>query len=221
MDQDTLVGALVEDGCRLAARLVEEGVDVAAACWVRSAEDHRWTLYISTSLIDKKGPLAAYREVQRVLHSLGETGLSVSDIVLIGERHPITIDVLSILRRTNGLSPARSTRPLLGGAPIEEVYVYPKSSRLAHTDLSDEHKRLLVDIYNRGSLAVDDLPYTEEMELIHQAFSKEAGASLTIRDVFKALKNLGRQGRLGGKVRPHGQSEPGPTVAAPATDPTT
>jgi hypothetical protein len=70
-----------------------------------------------------------------------------------------------------------------------------------HTELSSEHKHILEELYSRVSLSVDDLPYTEEMEQIHLDFVQQAGASVTIRDVYKALKNLGRQGRLGGKFR--------------------
>ena len=70
-----------------------------------------------------------------------------------------------------------------------------------HTELSDEQKHLLEDLYARVSLSVDDLPYTDEMEQLHRGFVQQAGTSATIRDVYKALKNLGRQGRLGGKFR--------------------
>ena len=36
-----------------------------------------------------------------------------------------------------------------------------------HTELSDEHKHLLEDLYARVSLSVDDLPYTDEMQHLH------------------------------------------------------
>lgn len=70
-----------------------------------------------------------------------------------------------------------------------------------HTELSDEQKHLLEGLYAAVPLSVDDLPYTVEMEVLHQQFVQIAGATVTIRDVYKALKNLGRQGRLGGKFR--------------------
>ncbi len=70
-----------------------------------------------------------------------------------------------------------------------------------HTELSDEHKQLLENMYARVSLSVDDLPYTDEMEQLHREFVQQACATVTIRDVYKALKNLGRQGRFGGKFR--------------------
>lgn len=77
-----------------------------------------------------------------------------------------------------------------------------------HTDLSDEQKHLLEDLYARTPLSVDDLPYTEDMDQLHRDFVQQTGLALTIRDVYKALKNLGRLGRLGGKLR----TSPTPTV---------
>src|SRR4051812_7101462 len=104
MDPETLVDTLIDGGRRLTAQLVEEGIEVTAACWVKAGEDHQWTLYISTPLVDRQGPLAAYREVLRVRRGLGETELSASNLVLIGQGHPITSDVLSILRRHGGIN---------------------------------------------------------------------------------------------------------------------
>lgn len=71
----------------------------------------------------------------------------------------------------------------------------------SHTELSDEQKHLLVKLYAGVAYSVDDLPYTVEMEQIHRVFINQSGLSLSIRDVYKALKNLGRQGLLGGKFR--------------------
>jgi hypothetical protein len=70
-----------------------------------------------------------------------------------------------------------------------------------HTDLTDAQKQLLEDLYANVSLSVDDLPYTDEMEHLYCAFVEQTGLTISIRDVYKALKNLGRQGRLGGKFR--------------------
>jgi hypothetical protein len=67
--------------------------------------------------------------------------------------------------------------------------------------LTGEHKNLLVELYFSRSPTVDDLAYSEEMDEIYKEFVRQTGLALTVRDVFRALKNLGRQGRLGGKLR--------------------
>ena len=71
----------------------------------------------------------------------------------------------------------------------------------AEAELSDEQKQLLEQLYSGVTLSVDDLPYTPEMDDLHRDFVTRSGLALPIRDVFRALKNLGRQGRLGGKFR--------------------
>jgi hypothetical protein len=71
MDTVTLVEAQIEDGQRLLDRLVEEGLVVRAACWVKPVEEDRWSLYIATPVVDEKGAAPAYRQVYRVLRSLG------------------------------------------------------------------------------------------------------------------------------------------------------
>lgn len=72
---------------------------------------------------------------------------------------------------------------------------------LAHTELSVEHKHLLEDLFARVPQSVDGLPYTPEMTEIHTEFVRQTGSTLTEGQVWFALKNLGREGRLGGKFR--------------------
>ncbi len=121
MDTVTLVETQIDDGQRLLDRLAEEGIFVRAACWVKPAEEDRWSLYIATPLVDEKGAMEAYRQVLRVLHSLGDVWLTSSDIKLIGEKHSITQDLLD-LQQHYSVSPFRWS--LLGGMPVEDVYVY-------------------------------------------------------------------------------------------------
>ena len=198
MDTDALVERLIDDGRQLVARLAEDGVRVTAACWVKPGDD-QWSLYISTPLVDESGPLAAYQAIARSLVTLSDSSLSTSDIKLIGDEHPITKDVLGILQRQVGAT--RPRRPLLGGTAVDEVYVYPSARRGPHSELDESQKTVLVDLYARAGVAVDDLPYTDEMDQIRRDFIQKTGLALNVRDVFKALKNLGRQGMLGKLTR--------------------
>jgi hypothetical protein len=77
-----------------------------------------------------------------------------------------------------------------------------------HTNLTGEQQHLLRTLYqDKTNLTVDDLPYTEDLEKrIHPEFVQQTGLELKPRDVFKALKNLGRRGLLGrGKRRLRGR----------------
>ena len=69
-------------------------------------------------------------------------------------------------------------------------------------DLTDEQKHLLEDLYGGTPLGVDNLPYTDDMALIHREFVTRTNRKDGIKDVFQTLKNMGRDGRLGGKLRP-------------------
>jgi hypothetical protein len=125
MDTVALVGSQVNDGWRLVERLQQEKIPILAAGWVKPAEEDRWSLYIATPLVDRNGPAKAYREVYGCLRSLENLWISDSDVKLVGENHPVTRDILDIMRQYPGRVPPRSRRPFLGGVAIEEAYIYP------------------------------------------------------------------------------------------------
>ncbi|MGO9597934.1 MAG: hypothetical protein ACLP7Q_08055 [Isosphaeraceae bacterium] len=125
MDTITLVDSLIDDGRRLIDRLGQENIPLIMACWVKPVEEDRWSLYIGTSLLDQKGAARAYREVYRVLRTLGNSWVTDSDIRLVGEGDPITKEVLGIKKRYPVRLPTRSRRPQLGNLAVEETYVYP------------------------------------------------------------------------------------------------
>lgn len=123
MDTVTLVETQIDDGQRLLDRLTEAEIVVRAACWVKPVEEDRWSLYISTPAVDEKGVTEAYRQVYRVLRSLGDAWITSSDIKLVGEKHPVAQGMLDIQERFDGRIPT-TWLSVLGGVPVEEVYVY-------------------------------------------------------------------------------------------------
>jgi hypothetical protein len=125
MDTVALVENQIDAGQRLLDRLGEAGVLVRAACWVKPVEEDRWSLYIATPRVDEKGQLEAYRQLTPALRSLGDDWITGSDVTLVGEKHAIVQDALDTLRRYPHTTPIRSPRSLVGGIPVEEVYVYP------------------------------------------------------------------------------------------------
>ena len=91
-----------------------------------------------------------------------------------------------------------------------------------HTQLSDSQKDLLEDLYDTaGVSSVDQLPYTDAIKRITNDFNSATGLDLGEADIWKAVKNLGRQGRLGRRTkgRPSSDSceneEPGILQANP------
>jgi hypothetical protein len=131
MDTNALVTEQIDDGQRLIGRLNASGVPVRAACWVKPAEEDRWSLYVVTPAVDTKGPTGAYREVYGVLRSLGAAWVTDSDVKLLGESSPVARQIIDLLRRNPGRSPVRSGRTMLGGVPVDEVYAYPAAQKAA------------------------------------------------------------------------------------------
>jgi hypothetical protein len=122
-----LVEYQIEAGKILIAQLVRDDVRIEAAFWMKEAEGGIWSLYIASSVVDEKGPAEAYRVLQRSHQRLEGIPFSLSEIKLIGERDPITMDVLDILARFHAPVAARLGARQLGGVPIEGAYVYPSS----------------------------------------------------------------------------------------------
>lgn len=125
MVTDTLVEPQIDSGQRLLDRLAAAGFVVRSACWIKPPDDGRWSLYIATPAVDQVGPLEAYGRVTRVIQSLGDVWISSNDVKLVSEHHPLVRDSLDLLRSFPHRRPISSPRSLLGGQPVEEVYVYP------------------------------------------------------------------------------------------------
>ncbi|HEV3383707.1 MAG TPA: hypothetical protein VG097_02765 [Gemmata sp.] len=123
MDSLALVEWQIEDGEVLLDRLTEEGIKVVNAAWVKPTEKDRWAIFIVMPLVDKEGPIPAYREVYRVLRMLENLAIMDSDVKLIGENHPVS-RAIDMLRPMWGKTLTYSPPQLLGTVPIEQVYVY-------------------------------------------------------------------------------------------------
>src|SRR5262245_10893779 len=123
MDTVTLVENRLDSGWTLLDRLRKDEFVVRAACWIKPLAEDRWSLYVATPIMDKKGILPAYGQVLQVLRASSEDWITSSDVILVGEKHPIVKDALDILRRFPHSTPIKSPRSLVGGIPTEEVYV--------------------------------------------------------------------------------------------------
>jgi hypothetical protein len=126
MDQAPLVEMAIKDGARLIDRLVEEGIGVTAACWLKEP-DRRWRLYIVTPLVSEEGDtLEAYRQVYPVMRRMpAPFWLDSSDVTVIEPQHPIARAVQDLQRRYPGPGPIWYSGLQFGGLSVDGVYVYP------------------------------------------------------------------------------------------------
>lgn len=130
MDTIPLVDNQIDDGQRLLTRLAREGFDVRAACWGKPVDEDCWSLYLATPVLDEKGMLGAYGELGRIMRPLGDMSITSADVKLIGAKHPMVQAALDLRRRfphkhPMAYPPTPSPSSLLGGIPLEGVYVYP------------------------------------------------------------------------------------------------
>jgi len=200
MDTNAMVEPLFDDGRRFVEQLLDDGIVVLAAAWLKRTGEDRWQLYVATPLRDELGVIEAYGRVLGVFRQNEFPWLTDNEITLIGANSPVTREMVELLRRSPARIPFRARQPIIGGIPIDDAFIYPLGR--PHTELTDEQTQILIGCYfTRNLRSVDDLPYTEDMDQIHREFSEQTGLFLSVRDVFKALKNLGRQGRLSGRSR--------------------
>jgi hypothetical protein len=97
---------------------------VKAAFWWYLPDSLEWRLVIATPLVDEKGPLAAYKDIQKVLIWHPDLNLSLQNISVLSpkdERVKAFNKALKIAPNTVGV---RFTRSALNGTYVEDAYVY-------------------------------------------------------------------------------------------------
>jgi hypothetical protein len=97
---------------------------VQAAFWWYLPESLEWRLVIATPLVDEKGPLEAYKDIQKVLIWHPDLNLSLQNISVLSPKD----ERVKAFRRALKTAPEpvgiRFTRSALNGTYIEDAYVY-------------------------------------------------------------------------------------------------
>jgi hypothetical protein len=132
MDQFPLVSEQIDDGKRLIARLVEEGIPVRAAFWVKESGSGKWYLYIATSLVGKGGATSrAYGRILPLLEQMPQPfGINFFRVKAVGPSSPIAEAALALQERHPGNRGIHYEGPQLGGKYIEAAYIYPPINAL-------------------------------------------------------------------------------------------
>lgn len=123
MDKATLVDRDVRLGDGIVAALGAFGVGLEEAMWVFSPQLEEWRLFLSTPLVDQKGPRGAYLTMLQVLRESGLTKqVPLRRVSLVSPKDPLWRD----LRTAFGLpapSGFRSGRAI-GRYTFDEAYIY-------------------------------------------------------------------------------------------------
>jgi hypothetical protein len=133
MDQIPLVSQQIDDGKRLIAGLLEEGIPVTGAFWVKESEGGWWYLYIATLLVGRSGAtLPAYARINRVIRQMPQPfGIDTSEVKAVAPSDPIAEAALALQERHPGNRGFFFEGSQLGGKYIEAAYIYPPVNALA------------------------------------------------------------------------------------------
>ena len=128
MDPTSLVEIQKVSGKRLVERLLEEGVDITAAAWLKESEEGSWYLYIATSLVEV--PRGAMRDAFRAIHSVIRktpelSWIRAGVIKVINPHDPIAEAIYDFHRRYSWPTPTDFGGGNFGGLMIDGAYIYP------------------------------------------------------------------------------------------------
>lgn len=113
-----------DDGKRLLDRLIEDGVPVAGAGWLKETESGRWYLYVATPLVRVDGGTReAYARITEVTRRISEPlFVGPLDVKVVEPGSPVGRDLIKHCRPGRG---AWYGGPQLGDVGIEGAYIYP------------------------------------------------------------------------------------------------
>jgi hypothetical protein len=127
MDQGTLVESQINEGQKLIDRLVENGIAVLAACWMKESDGGLWYLYLVTPLVGEDGSRRpAYRRINAVIRAMSQPlGIDPYQKKVVGPSEPVGQAILDLQRRYAGRLPLWYGEATLGGVSIDAAYIYP------------------------------------------------------------------------------------------------
>ena len=125
MDQIPLVTEQIEGGRKLVERLVENGIAVTAADWVKESDGWQWHLYLVTPLVGEDGATTpAYRRILAVLRTGPPPEIDPFLIKVVGPTKPVGQAILDAQRHGSRLWGGYGGTSL-GGMSVDGAYVYP------------------------------------------------------------------------------------------------
>jgi hypothetical protein len=125
MVEANLTQELIDAGARLVQKLDERGLAPDAAFWLYSPEEQTWKLVLVEVKLAKKGPRAAYAEVQKILESEKDFGnLRLDDLVLEKPDARIVELIRKAMRTGSGITGIRFKNNVIDGTLIDDAYIY-------------------------------------------------------------------------------------------------
>lgn len=132
----TLVNSDIEIGRRIVGALTRAAIPVSVYLWAFIPQLQEWQFMIATPLVDSKGPLAAYKDVNKALQKEGVfDDVPLRRIFLKSPRDP----VLRSLERESRSVPQEAFRIVnesIAGNFVEDAYLYTGSIHIVQFENS-------------------------------------------------------------------------------------
>ena len=121
----SLVESDIAAGRHLLAELkkIKSHFQVQAAFWLNRAEVMEWRFYLASPLIDQRGPLIAYSDLQNVLRT-NPSSLSLQEISVVSPNDKLVKGIKKATAIPPGASGVRLGRTWLEETYIEDAYIY-------------------------------------------------------------------------------------------------
>jgi hypothetical protein len=126
MAKEFLVDENIDDGANLIYELDQSNVQIDAALWFYFTEAEEWRLIIATPIIDKKGPVSAYK---KIIEFIKEKNLffhtPIRKLTILSPHDPL-IKLLKIVVKTGPSSIARIRfqNNVINNVPIDDALIY-------------------------------------------------------------------------------------------------
>ena len=126
MIEANLTKELIDAGASLVKKLDERGLAPDMAFWLYSSEEQTWKLLLVEVKLAKKGPKAAYSEVQKILAKYAQElgNLKLDDLVLEKPDARIVELIRKAVRTGPAVSGIRFKNNVVDGTLIDDAYIY-------------------------------------------------------------------------------------------------
>jgi hypothetical protein len=119
-----LVNDLLVEGQRLLEALARNRFPVVAALWNYFPESMEWRLVIVSPVVDRDGPLRAYRRIGRVLATTNPSHLTVTDIAAVGPASQDFRNLQAIISSPGRFIAGPEVNRIQPNVVFEDAYVY-------------------------------------------------------------------------------------------------
>jgi hypothetical protein len=126
MVEANLTKELIDAGARLVKKLDEHGLAPDVAFWLYSPEEQTWKLLLVEVKLAKKGPKAAYSEVQKILAKYAQEleNIKLDDLVLEKPDARMVELIRKAVRTGPAVSGIRFKNNVVDGTLIDDAYIY-------------------------------------------------------------------------------------------------